>query len=140
MMPLISSSVCEGGFSSERKVFEALAGLVEAPAMEEATGFDSSEDLKAIYFDGLDYKGKPTKVFAWLGMPENTKGKVPGVVPSVVPAMVLVHGGGGTAFKEWVQKWNARGYAAISIAVEGQTDKRSEDGESWEKHEWACFC
>ena len=51
--------------------------------------------------------------------------------------MVLVHGGGGTAFKEWVEKWNARGYAAISIAVEGQTDKRSEDGESWEKHEWA---
>ena len=47
--------------------------------------------------------------------------------------MVLVHGGGGTAFKEWVEKWNARGYAAISIAVEGQTDKRSEDGESWEK-------
>ena len=34
-------------------------------------------------------------------------------------------------------RWNARGYAAISIAVEGQTDKRSEDGESWSKHEWA---
>ena len=133
MMSLISSSVCEGDFSSERKDFEALAGLVEAPVMVEADGFESAEGLKAIYFDGLDYKGKPTKVFAWLGMPENTKGKVPGVVP----AMVLVHGGGGTAFKEWVQKWNARGYAAISIAVEGQTDKRSEDGESWEKHEWA---
>ena len=105
MMSLISSSVCEGDCSSERKDFVALAGLVEAPAMEDATGFDSSEELKAIYFEGLDYKGKPTKVFAWLGMPENTKGKV----PSVVPAMVLVHGGGGTAFKDWVEKWNARG-------------------------------
>jgi dienelactone hydrolase len=136
MMPLISSSVCEGGFSSERKDFEALAGLVEAPAMEEATGFDSSEDLKAIYFEGLDYKGKPTKVFAWLGMPEVKAGKA-GKIPAKVPAMVLVHGGGGTAFKDWVQRWNKRGYAAISIAVEGQTDKRSEDGESWRKHEWA---
>lgn len=136
MMPLISSSVCEGGFSSERKDFEALAGLVEAPAMEEATGFDSSEELKAIYFEGLDYKGKPTKVFAWLGMPEVKAGKA-GKIPAKVPAMVLVHGGGGTAFKDWVQRWNKRGYAAISIAVEGQTDKRSEDGESWRKHEWA---
>ena len=78
MMSLISSSVCEGDFSSERKDFEALAGLVEAPVMVEADGFESAEGLKAIYFDGLDYKGKPTKVFAWLGMPENTKGKVPG--------------------------------------------------------------
>ena len=38
MMSLISSSVCEGDFSSKRKDFEALAGLVEAPAMEEADG------------------------------------------------------------------------------------------------------
>ena len=136
MMSLISSSVCEGDFSSERKDFEALAGLVEAPAMEEATGFDSSEELKAIYFEGLDYKGKPTKVFAWLGMPEVKAGKT-GKITAKVPAMVLVHGGGGTAFKDWVERWNARGYAAISIAVEGQTDKRSEDGESWRKHEWA---
>ena len=132
MMPLISSSVCEGGLSSDRKKLEALGELSQAPAMEQAEGFDSTKNLKAIYFEGLDYQGKPTKVFAWLGMPQGKADKA-----GKVPAMVLVHGGGGTAFKEWVARWNARGYAAISIAVEGQTDKRSEDGESWEKHEWA---
>ena len=47
----------------------------------------------------------------------------------------LVHGGGGSAFKNWVQEWNARGYAAISIAVEGQTDNRV--GKAWQSHEWA---
>ena len=36
--------------------------------------------------------------------------------------MVLVHGGGGSAFAEWVQRWNDAGFAAIAIAVEGQTD------------------
>ena len=41
---------------------------------------------------------------------------------SPVPGVVLVHGGGGTAFSEWVTEWTNRGYAAISIAVEGQTD------------------
>ncbi len=137
MMPLISSSVCEGGLSSDRKKLEALGELTQAPAMEQAEGFDSTKNLKAIYFEGLDYQGKPTKVFAWLGMPEDKAANESDKVPAKVPAMVLVHGGGGTAFKEWVERWNARGYAAISIAVEGQTDKRSEDGESWEKHEWA---
>ena len=137
MMPLISGSLCEGGLSSDRKKLEALGELTQAPAMEQAEGFDSTKNLKAIYFDGLDYQGKPTKVFAWLGMPEDKAANESDKVPAKVPAMVLVHGGGGTAFKEWVARWNARGYAAISIAVEGQTDKRSEDGESWEKHEWA---
>ena len=131
-MSMIAGSLCEGGLASDREKLEALAKLTDAPAIEEATGFDSSEELKAIYFDGLDYQGKPTKVFAWLGMPQGIADKA-----GKVPAMVLVHGGGGTAFKEWAARWNARGYAAISIAVEGQTDKRSEDGESWEKHEWA---
>ena len=137
MMPLISGSLCEGGLSSDRKKLEALGELTQAPAMEQAEGFDSTKNLKAIYFEGLDYQGKPTKVFAWLGMPEDKAANESDKVPAKVPAMVLVHGGGGTAFKEWVERWNARGYAAISIAVEGQTDKRSEDGESWEKHEWA---
>ena len=50
---------------------------------------------------------------------------------------MLVHGGGGTAFKEWVQKWNDQGFAAISIAVEGQTDERipgALPGAQWKRH------
>jgi dienelactone hydrolase len=54
--------------------------------------------------------------------------------------MVLIHGGGGTAFKEWVQKWNAQGFAAISIAVEGQTDvneNKVKGRSSWARHAFA---
>mmetsp|Transcript_14645 Transcript_14645/g.21641 ORF Transcript_14645/g.21641 Transcript_14645/m.21641 type:complete len:231 (-) Transcript_14645:440-1132(-) len=71
--------------------------------------------VKPIYFDALPYKGEATKVFAWIGLPNNATG-------DKIPAMVLVHGGGGTAFFEWVRRWNLFGYAAIAIAVEGQTD------------------
>jgi dienelactone hydrolase len=63
--------------------------------------------VRGIFYDGLPLAGKPTRVFAWLGLPENAAGKV--------PAMVLVHGGNGTAHARWVRLWNQRGYAAIAI-------------------------
>ena len=99
-----------------------------------ADGFSDDGELKAIFYDALPWQDKPTKVFAWLGIPKNRKGKV--------PAVVLLHGGGGTAFKEWVRKWNERGYAAISIAVEGQTDavdaafKGPDNPAGWKRHAW----
>ena len=72
-----------------------------------AEGF-SEEGVQAIFYDGLPYKGRETHVFAWLGVPEVPAG-------TKVPGMVLIHGGGGTAFAEWVRLWNARGYAAIAM-------------------------
>ena len=50
-----------------------------------------ADGVKAIFFDGLPWKGKPTRVFAWVGVPKLEPGKK-------APGIVLVHGGGGTAF------------------------------------------
>ncbi len=123
---------CADDFVVQREQVLALGKLTTAPAMQDAEGFAREGRLKAVYYNALPWKGKPTKVFAWLGMPANRKGKAPGVV--------LVHGGGGTAFKEWVQKWNDRGFAAISIAVEGQTDRKApaKPGKrgGWKQHAW----
>lgn len=113
--------------ASERGEVQSLGKLIAPPAYIDADGFDSQNNIRPIYFDALDYEAKPTKVFAWLGVPENISGKIPGIV--------LVHGGGGTAFRTWVQKWNERGFAAIAIAVEGQVERRDSNGK-WEKHEW----
>jgi len=108
----------------------ALGHLTNAPVVTPAKGYESFGGLNAVYFDAPDWKGRPTKVFAWLGLPEKQQGKVPGIV--------LVHGGGGTAFKEWVKLWNDRGFAAISIAVEGQTDERdAQNSKAWKQHAWA---
>jgi arylsulfatase A-like enzyme/dienelactone hydrolase len=118
----------------EQEQVLALSKLTVAPEMVAAEGFADDGELKAIFYDALPWQGKPTKVFAWLGIPENRTGKV--------PAVVLLHGGGGTAFKEWVRKWNERGYAAISIAVEGQTDavdaafKGPDNPAGWKRHAW----
>ena len=111
---------------------EALAGQSTPPAVHEASGFQADGTVRPIFFDALDWEGKPTRVFAWIGLPADASMEKP------VPGIVLIHGGGGTAFKEWVKKWNAEGFAAISIAVEGQTDKKREvenPGQSWQAHE-----
>ncbi|MDO8302529.1 MAG: acetylxylan esterase [Sedimentisphaerales bacterium] len=68
----------------------------------------SIKDVNAIFYEGLSWKGKPTRVFAYYGLPKIEHGKK-------VPAMVLVHGGGGSAFIPWVRLWNNRGYAAIAM-------------------------
>ena len=68
----------------------------------------STPDVKAIFYEGLPYRGKPSRVFAYYGLPKIGAGEK-------VPAMVLVHGGGGSAFIPWVRLWVERGYAAISM-------------------------
>lgn len=72
-----------------------------------------SDNVRAITFPGMPFRGKPTRVFAWLGVPKVKTGER-------IPAMVLIHGGGGTAFDEWVRLWVDRGYAAIAMDTCGQ--------------------
>lgn len=120
------------GWDALRQRVLDLGELTEAPKRYPAEGFETAGTLQPIFFDGLPWRGKPTRVFAWLGLPKGA-----GERPSEkVPGVVLVHGGGGTAFKDWVTKWNERGYAAISIAVEGQTDRRDATGKAWQRHDW----
>ena len=66
--------------------------------------------LQEVVFEGEPLQNQPTRVFAYYGRPEG-EGPFPGVV--------LVHGGGGTAFPDWVRHWVQRGYAAIAMDLNG---------------------
>ncbi len=66
--------------------------------------------VQEVYYEGVPFQGKPTRIFAYLGRPE---GKGP------FPAMVLVHGGGGQAFANWAEMWAKRGYVAIAMDTAG---------------------
>ena len=85
------------------------------------------EGVESLFFDGLPYDGKPTRVYAYFGMPS-----IP--VDGPVPGIVLVHGGGGTAFAKWVRLWNSRGYAAIAMDLNGCVPVGVYG--SWNHHEW----
>jgi hypothetical protein len=83
--------------------------LFNAPQYTRAPELDKS-GASAIFYIGPQFQGRPTRVFAWYGLPEG-EGPFPGIV--------IVHGGGGTANADWVAQWNARGYAAISLDTTG---------------------
>src|SRR5262245_8514623 len=88
-----------------------------------------AEGVKALFYEGAKHQGKPTRVFAYYGVPKSVDTE-PG---KKVPAMVLIHGGGGTAFDRWVKVWNSRGYAAIAMDLCGCVPIREDN--AWKRHE-----
>ncbi len=91
-----------------------LPALTRPPRMEWG---DQRGPVRGLYYEGEPYAGHGTRVFAYYGAPDDVTDKV--------PAMVLVHGGGGEAFAEWVELWVRRGYAAMAMDLSG----RGPDGE-----------
>ncbi len=71
------------------------------------------ENIYALTFDGVNYADKKTKVFAYLGYPNDLK------KDEKRKAIVLVHGGGGHAFLSWIKIWNDLGYIAIAMNTAG---------------------
>ena len=67
------------------------------------------KNIYALTYEGAMIGSKKTKVFAYLGYPEGAK------AGDKLPAVVLVHGGGGHAFHDWVKAWTDRGYVAIAM-------------------------
>lgn len=68
--------------------------------------------VQEVYYEGEPRHGQPTRIFAYLGRPTNAPaGKL--------PAMLLVHGGGGKAFREWAEHWAQRGYVALAMDLSG---------------------
>jgi dienelactone hydrolase len=103
-----------------------LAVLGQTPRTYPAPGLEVP-DVRSLFYDGPQFQGRPTRVFAYYGAPKVAPGKR-------LPAMVLVHGGGGTAFDRWVKLWNQRNYAAIAMDLCGCVPVR-ETPKRWKQHE-----
>ncbi len=108
-----------------------LADLKKTPPSWEAPN-PGEAGVKAVWIAGPPYKGKPTRAFAYYGIPSG-HGNAPG--------MVLIHGGGGTAFAEWVRMWNSRGFAAVAIDTVGTIPAKADARQLWnptrKRHEFS---
>lgn len=91
-----------------------LAALSQPPEYEWS---DSQSSVRSLYYKGAPYKNHPTLVFAYYASPATLTAK--SAEERTYPTIVLVHGGGGTAFREWAELWAKRGYAAIAMDLAG---------------------
>ncbi len=128
----------EIGKSEEERYMQLKEELVEkissylnvTPAVQYYPDFDpvGKSNIKALTYEGAAMGDLKTKVFAYIGYPEGAK------AGDQLPAIVLVHGGGGHAFADWIAQWNKRGYVAIAMDNTGffpNDAYATADGSTW---------
>lgn len=116
--PLTQMRAAEGAASSSTRDAEQvgswnLTELKRAPTMRWLV---QTGPVHSLLYTGEKYKGANTEVFAFYASPITLGEAKPG---TKFPGVVLIHGGGGTAFAEWVHLWARRGYAAIAMDLSG---------------------
>lgn len=74
------------------------------------------QPIQSLTYAGEKYQDHDTEVFAFYASPITIGDAKPG---AKFPGVVLIHGGGGTAFADWVHLWAKRGYAAIAMDLNG---------------------
>lgn len=87
---------------------------------------------KSIIYKNVPYNGKVAPVFAYYCIPSNYQ------QGTKLPAVVLVHGGGGTAFLTWAQQWAELGYAVIAMDLCGKRPNGDTlpGGRPWNPNIW----
>jgi len=102
-----------------------LASLSRPPAFK---WLKQDSVVASLFYSSVALNGKPTQVFAYYSDPDHIAGSPPS--GKKFPAVVLVHGGGGKAFQQWVALWAKSGYAAIAMDLAGKdgNGKQIEEG------------
>lgn len=110
-----------------------LAKLGEAPPHR---WLNQSGPVRSLLYEGEPYQGKATEVFAFYASPVTVSGAA--APKKGFPGVVLIHGGGGTAFADWALLWAKRGYAAIAMDLGGHQTQEpvwiEQDGEKVPAH------
>ncbi len=91
--------------------------LTELKKTPEMRWINRTGAVQSLVYTGEKFQGNSTEVFAFYASPATLGAEVK--TGTKFPAVVLIHGGGGTAFADWAWLWAKRGYAAIAMDLAG---------------------
>lgn len=100
----------EPNFQEAPEKYWNFAELEKVPEFRDSPFADSKyEGLRDLLITGAKIKGKPAEFFAYMGYPDTP------VPPGGYPGILLIHGGGGTAFPQYMKLWLNQGYAVMAL-------------------------
>lgn len=104
-------------------VFDAVSlpdELWQTPETLRSEKDDRPEDARIqSYYMRSDYNGAESYAFAYLGVPDGASEN------NKKPAVLLIHGGAGSAYWHWVKNWVDRGYVALALDFEGHVPQKT---------------
>lgn len=98
-----------------RKLWDIPTGEVQAKTVKAYR--KGPVKVEEVFYNSRLYNGKPVTIFGYFGYPVKRSGKL--------PAILLSHGGGGTASLARTVSWANRGYAVLSIDLPGKGENRA---------------
>lgn len=118
-----NSTQQEERIMTDHAVYDAVAlpdSLWQTPEYfySEKDDREGDDRIKALYMRS-DYDGAESYAFGYLGIPEGATAE------NKKPAVLLIHGGAGSAYWHWVQKWVDRGYVALALDYEGHVAQKT---------------
>lgn len=124
-LPSSSLWLCLGlvitAFASSPVFGEPLKSIWDMQKLSQPPAFrwvDETSPVRSLTYTAEPYQGKASSVFAYYASPATLERREP-KTDEKFPGIVLIHGGGGTAFKVWAELWSKRGYAAIAMDLAG---------------------
>lgn len=134
---LIGVSACSPSLRKSTGDQPAISLPWDMDRLSHPPGFEwaaADSGVLSLYYQGEPYQGKATRVFAYYATPGTLRGDRS--IDRRLPAVVLVHGGGGHAFRNWAEMWARRGYAAIAMDLVGcgPNGERLSDGGPGQGH------
>lgn len=87
--------------------------------MQEAATFEAGGEtvveeeyaVREFCLDGVPYRGKTTKAYGFVAYRRGSERR---------PGVLLLHGGGAKAFRQWALQWAKAGYVAMAVDLFGQ--------------------
>src|SRR5438045_3063442 len=117
LLALLSFS---SAFAAEPTRNFGLWDLDDLKKTPDARWSEVKDGAQEVFYAGEPFHGDFSRVFAYFAKPDGD---------GPFPAMVLVHGGGGKAFRDWALHWAKRGYAALAMDLAGNgPNGRLDDG------------